>query len=378
MPAVQTKILLMAEGQLGDLLILTPALRAMKAWLPGAFLAVLVVQRRRYSSVPNGERNVMRRNGGEGTAAVLRDSPHVDEVIEVDRGMLRTLKGRARIAAEIKIVRYLRARKFDIAINAFPEDRFALWAWLSGARVRVGQRQQKLFYLLTHVPDVSRERKGVLRYYCDLVAALGAKAESEATEYRIPEAAQHWAEEFLRTRQLDGAPKLVAVHPGASGPYRVWPPDRFAALVDRLQFQGAARVVLCATDYDRAAVAEMRKHLRTSVTEVNLGESVAHFAALLARCQCCISNDSGPRHLAVAVGTPSLAFMPRFQHRQWKIYNDERRSIVLQGGESCPACPEGTCRDLIPEGECFGSFCMRMISVDHVLVAARRMMGGNG
>lgn len=371
------KILIIAEGQLGDLLILTPALRAMRASFPSAFMAVMVVQRRRYAETPAEARNVIWTDFQGGTTAVLRDGDYADEIVEVDRNALRALKGVARMAAEKRILHYLRSKEFDLAISGFPEDRFALWAFASGAGVRVGQRRQRFSFLYTHTPDVRKEENGVLRYYCDLAAAAGAAIESHVTEYRIPQAAQRWAQDFFRSRKLDQASRIWAVHPGASGPYRVWPPDRFAALVDELQSAGMASVLLCGTDYDRAAIAEVKKHLRTEVAEINFGESISRFAAILQRCQCCISNDSGPRHLAVAVGTPSLAFMPRFQERQWKIYDDERKSIVLQGEQTCPACPNGSCRDIIPAGELYGSFCMRMISVEHALATAKHFIPGN-
>ncbi|MGH7492527.1 MAG: glycosyltransferase family 9 protein [bacterium] len=371
------KILILAEGQLGDLLILTPALRAMRASFPSAFLTVMVVQRRRYTKVEAGTRNVIWHDFHGGTTAVLRDSHYVDEIVEVDRGALRTLTGVARIMAEIRIIRHLRTRKFDVAISTFPQDRFALWAFACGARLRVGQRRQKLSFLFTHACDISKEKNGVLRYYCDLVTAAGASIASYSTEYRIPTSAQQWATDFLRSRQLDRFPRLVAVHPGASGPYRIWPPHRFAALIDALQSSGATKVLLCGSNYDRAPTAELRKHLRTAVIEVTtdeLPESVACLAAILQRCQCCISNDSGPRHLAVAVGAPSLAFMPRFHDRAWKIYEDENKSVVLQGEQACPVCPEGTCLDTIPAGEVYGSFCMRMITLERVLTTAKHIL----
>jgi ADP-heptose:LPS heptosyltransferase len=372
--------LIIAEGQLGDLLILTPALRALRASFPSAFLAVMVVQRRRYTEIPEGTKNIIRHNFQGGTTAVLRDSHFVDEIVEIDRNALRALRGRARVMAEMRIIQYLRAKKFDLAITTFPEDRFAIWAFASGARIRVGQRKQKLAFLLTHAPDISKEKKGVLRYYCDLARAAGASIASYTTEYRIPAAAQAWAEDFLRANKLDHAARLVAVHPGASGPYRIWPPERFAMLMDALQSGGMARVLLCGTDHDRATAAEVKKHLRTEVIEVtegSSGENVARLAAILQRCQCCISNDSGPRHLALAVGTSSLAFMPRFQDRAWKIYEDDGKSVVLQGEQSCPACAEETCRNIVPAGEVYGSYCMRMISMERALAAATQIISGN-
>jgi ADP-heptose:LPS heptosyltransferase len=91
-----------------------------------------------------------------------------------------------------------------------------------------------------------------------------------------------------------------------------------------------------------------------------------------------VSNDSGPRHLAVALGRPSVAFMPRFQDREWRIYDDPRRSIVLQGTSACPLCREGICQDRLPEGERYGSACIRMVDLDTALGAVRSMLAQQG
>lgn len=368
------RILFIAEGQLGDLLILTPALRATKATFPNSLLAVLVAQRRRYSPLPSTAENVLTRQPGAGTAAVLTDNPYVDEVIEVDRSALRPLKGLTRIKTELEVIKLLRSKKFDIVICTFPEDRFVLWAFASGARVRVGQKQQPLSWLLTHKPDIQKQDLGVLRYYCHLAAAAGATISSFDTEYRIPVTAKEWAADLLRAQGINSTTPLVAIHPGGSGPYNLWPPERFAAIADAIQIGGNTKVILCGTEFDETVVDELKNHLRAEVIAVNFGQSVARFAAILERCALCISNDSGPRHLAVAVGTPSVAFMRRGQDRQWKIYHDERASIVLQSDEPCRECRDGSCRDLIPSGEKYGAYCMRMISVDRALETVARFI----
>ncbi len=369
------RILFCAEGQLGDLLLLTPALRATRESFPRSRITVLVVQRRRYGANGGSPGVVLRLSSGEGTAAVITDSAFVDEVIEVDRPLVRSLKGLARLRAEWEIVRFLRKAKPDLVFCTFPQDRFVLWAFLSGARLRVGQKRQGLSRLLTIAPDLERGRGGVLRYYADLAAAAGADVRHYGTEYSVPEPARAWAEDLLRAGSVRGTVPLVAVHPGATGPYKVWPPERFAALIDGLQASGVARVILCGSDFDREIVRSVRERLTSGALEVNPGGSVARLAALLERCALTVANDSGPRHLSLAVGTPALAIISRFQDREWGIPEYGKSSVLLQGAGICPDCPEGECNNIVPPGEKYGSTCMRMISVEEASAMVRVQLG---
>ncbi len=104
------------------------------------------------------------------------------------------------------------------------------------------------------------------------------------------------------------------------------------------------------------------------------GESVADFAALVSLAALCISNDSGPRHMAVAVETPSVALMPKHNDKAWKIYRDEIRTSTFAATSICPVCPPDRCRDIVPEGETYGSYCLRMISTDEVTVRALEIL----
>ena len=83
----------------------------------------------------------------------------------------------------------------------------------------------------------------------------------------------------------------------------------------------------------------------------------------------CLTNDSGPRHLAVAVGAPSIAIFRRHHGMEWAVYQETERCVTLTGRADCDACPPDTCRDLIPPGEQFGSVCLRQIGVDEVFAS---------
>ena len=196
------------------------------------------------------------------------------------------------------------------------------------------------------------------------------------TEYSVSEDARSWAQNTLRELGLRPGGRLIVVHPGASGPYRVWPPERYAELLERskgwsTEFSCAGAPLIRKSSMRSAAT------LRLLLPRLNPGASVDRLGAILEQAALVVSNDSGPRHLAVALGRPSVAFMPRFQDREWKIYDDSRRSIVLQGNTPCSLCSEGVCQDRIPSGERFGSECIRMIEVEAALSAVMTMLGGS-
>jgi ADP-heptose:LPS heptosyltransferase len=259
-------------------------------------------------------------------------------------------------------------------ICTFPEDRFVLWSLGAGAKQRVGQKQQRMGWMLNVRPDIHKEIGGVLNYYCDLAEAAGGKVDSSETEYRVPDSGREWADRFLTTHNLKGKPRLVVLHPGASAPHRMWPPDRCAAVIEILRSDGRTAVVLCGSEADSTVVGEVKRHLRTEIPVAEPGGSIPNFAGLLQACMLCICNDSGPRHLAAAVGTASLAFAPRFNAPAWKIYADDLRSGTMEGRDECPACPPGECRNILPKGAEFGSICLRMIGVEEAAARARAVL----
>ncbi|MBF8249246.1 MAG: lipopolysaccharide heptosyltransferase, partial [Bacteroidetes bacterium] len=323
------RILFIAEGQLGDLLLLTPAIRAMKQMYPTASVSILILERRK--SAPFSTNSPISRQSN----TVFDGNPNVDCTYILNREALRSLGGWNRMKAEWEVVKFLRGQNPDVVICTFPQDRFVLWALATGARIRVGQRGKGLGWALTHRVETRKQDRGVLEHYCDLVREVGAKVSSLQTEYVIPTSATAWADAFLREHKLDSSSMLIAVHPGATGDYKIWPPERYAMLIDELQSIGNARVVLCQGVLDTPIIDAIRKCLRNDAVVAQTGEDLAQLAALLQRCALCISNDSGPRHLAIAVGTPSLALFRQHHDKEWKVYEESDRAATLQGSTRC-------------------------------------------
>lgn len=363
------RLLVLAEGQLGDLLLLTPALRALKNGHPRCHLAVLIFQRRLART--SGSDTVLTSAAGHGTSAVLSTHPSVDQVMEVDRSALRSRRGVKRISAERAIARWVREQRFDAVVCTFPEDRFSLLAWYSGARMRIGEKYGGLGALLNVQIERRRGVIGVLDYYCMLAEAAGGRVSTRSTDFVVSAEADREAERQLRDVGI-GKSQWVAVHPGASGDYKIWPPVRYAALVEGLRKQNIAAVLL-GGDADTEILRAIADHCSAPPVAMHTGNDAAMLAAFLRRSSLCISNDSGPRHLAVAVGTPSLALFRRYHDREWGVYPPSPLCVMLTGESACGACDSGVCSDRIPPGETYGSECLRQVDVARVLEAAVTM-----
>jgi ADP-heptose:LPS heptosyltransferase len=369
-------VLFIAEGQLGDLLLLTPALQSVKKTFPSASLSVLVVSRR--DSHAKGTRTCIRLGEEQDTAwQVLSGNPAVDQILVINRMDLRSLQGLKRVTAELNCVRYLRKKKFDTVVCTFPEDRFALWAFFSGAKVRVGQSGQAFHWLLTRKHDSGQAPKSVLQSYCDLASLIGSRTETQDPLFVVSHASGAWVDEFLQGHGLGGNQTLVAIHPGATGNYKVWPPERYASLIDRLQSKNNMRTILCWSSEDSPIVQEIRRSVYTECVDVNTGDDIGHLGALLKRCTLCISNDSGPRHLSAAVGARSLGLLRQFHDREWKVYPEDDNHSTLQGRQQCAVCPSGFCLDRVHDGEQYGSYCLRMISVNEVVARVDELLSNS-
>ncbi len=357
------KILFIAEGQLGDNLLLGPAIRAYKQKFPNSLVTVLIMHRRMYTrdSGPSGDKlSLIYESNYTGTSEVYRNHPYVDEVIEIDRKTLRELKGIKRVKAEWACISYVRKQKFSAAVCTFPSERFSTLAFLSGIKVRIGDKDQKLSYLLTNIPEKCTKDLNVLEYYCCLLEPLGVKCTSKETFFNISGTAEQFADSFFEEHGISESKKVIAIHPGASLKSRQMSPQFFAELVNMLVKKGHYDVFLCFSEFDRAYIYILRKYLDRPIPEAET--TVPELAALLKNCSLAIMPDSGPRHLAAAVGTKTIALMQDFAGKRWEIYADESRHAVIMSHNICETCKrDGKCYGYTPEGEIYGSRCMSSI-----------------
>ena len=299
----------------------------------------------------------------------LISNPNVDDIIVINHNAMRALKGLKKLKLEFQVINLIRQKKFDAVICTFPHDRFIFWAFASGAKIRIGQSNQSFSFLLTNKINTKKEDIGVLNYYLEMVKSIGAMSDSNKTEYYIDENSKEWFEQFVNENGLNNK-KLVAIHPGASGDYKIWPADNFASLIQKMSGIENTKIILCYSENDIIVIEQIKKNLipdvEAKIIFINTQNDLNKLAAILQICELTITNDSGPRHLSAALSVPNLTLFRKFHDKAWKVYPENNFAATIQSTKECAFCNKGECNDKIPEGKMFGSHCMREITVDKV------------
>lgn len=272
-----------------------------------------------------------------------------------------------------KLIETIRAEEFDAAIlfqNAFQ----AAWmAWRAKIPVRLGYARDARSLFLTNAIDVpARAAYGhQAYYYLHLLFRAGV---IEKPEFPRPtsqpwltllEAEKTWAAKQLRSLGLDGPRFLVGMNPGAYfGPAKRWLPERFAELADRLIGALHADVLIFGSPGERP-LAETIAHAMKHTPTIVAGETtLRQFMALLAQCRLVVNNDSGPMHLAAALGVPQVAIFGSTNERATGPLSSSARIVK----HAVPCSPCGL-------RECPIDFrCMMGVTVENVHRAALELV----
>jgi ADP-heptose:LPS heptosyltransferase len=275
------KIAVLRANKLGDLVFALPALEALRAAYPAAELVLL---------------------GCDWHADLLRDRPSpIDRVVPVPptRGVRED--GPEDPARTEAFATAMRAERFDLAVQMHGGGRWSnpLVARL-GARVTAGLRAPDAAPLDVTLPYAWYQPE-ILRYL-ELVGLVGAEPVTLHPRLSLVDTDRAEADRVLPP----AAGPLVALHPGADDPRRRWPARSFAAVGDGLAARGAT-VVVTGTGAERSVVEEVVAAMRHPAVPLVDALSLAGLAGLYARAAVVVANDTGPRHLAGAVGTATVA-----------------------------------------------------------------------
>ncbi|MDX1762942.1 MAG: lipopolysaccharide heptosyltransferase I [bacterium] len=261
----------------------------------------------------------------------------------------------------------LRQAKYDAVLDLQGLFRSALISSLSGAGVRVGFENARewapIFYTRkVAVPDV--QIHAIDRYQLFL-SALGLEERPLDYGLRIPDDAVKRLETFLADSGVRPEKPLAVVNPNARWETKRWLPERFAALGDRLLTEAGVQVVFIGAPSEAAYVEELVSLSREKLGNLAGATSLMELAALLQRADLMITCDSGPMHLAAAVGTPVVALFGPTDPVRTGPYGSGHH--VITKGVDCAPCMKRSCSKERRE-------CMAAISVDEVLSHARRCL----
>jgi len=344
-PEAVRRVLVVKLRYIGDVLLCTPVLSGLREAFPGATITALV---------------------NAGTQDVLLHHPDVDEILLVNRPR-GTAGSRGRYwADQFRLLRLLRERRFDLALDLTDGDRAAFLTWASGARLRVGFNRERRFRGRAYhrcVPPWSGRRHAV---EADLEALrlLGLQVHPVAPSLGLPPEAEAAAGDLLTRKGAARDRDRVLIHPGARWWFKAWPTERFAALADGIAEEIGAEVIIGGGPGDMAAAEAIRSRMRRPAICLAGETSVLQLAAVLKHCRLFVGNDNGPMHIAAAVRTPVVALFGPTDPAEWGPWGEGH--VVLYKGVDCRECwRRGTCW----RGE---ENCLRQITVDEAMVAVRR------
>ena len=341
------RLLVRANNWIGDVVMISPAVRALRRRFPKASIAIVAKK---------------------WVLEAVAGNPGFDELIEYDHeGDHRGVAGRLALARRIRAT-----GPVDLAVLFQKAFDAALLAWLARARVRVGYATDGRSLLLTHaLPPPPRDRHH-LDAFLDLARAVGCAEIDPVPVFHLREEEQAFAGDLLKARGLASVP-LVALHPGASKAPRAWHAERFADLAQRLRRRLGARFVILAGPGEEDVVRRVRSGLdEADAIGPRDAPGLLQAAALLARCRLFVGNDSGPMHLAAALDVPTLGLFGPGRPRNTGPRGRPGRVETLGRDYPCSPCRQDFFREC-PPAPSMKPFCLEEIGVDEVERAALRL-----
>ncbi len=340
------RILLVQLADVGDLVLATPALAALRAARPADRLTLLTSSH---------------------SAPLVAGSGLVDEILTLDAASGNHPFGFLR---PHNLRRILRPGRHDVVIffHHFTLKRgtlkFALIALASRAARRIGLDNGNAWFLNETLPDGGFGAMHQAQYWLQLAGMVGA-----ATRPRPALVARAALERPLPPG------RYVVLHAGGGprNPARRWAPERFAQIADRLGAETGAQIVLVGGPGDDNDA--LRAALQGPVIDLTGQTTLPQLAQLLAGASLFIGAESGVMHLAAAAGAPVLAIMGPGNPAAWGPWTPAGRHVVLRSAPECSPCSYVGHSLGLPRG-CAARTCMRMVSVPQVLDAARKLLRG--
>jgi len=301
-------ILVINLKYLGDLIVSTAAIRAIKESFPESKITLLV--RSEYKDVLSGNKNI-------------------DRIITYDL-TIKKLKRLERLNAEFEFLKYLRSYKFDAVVSLQAGDRYVFWSYFSGAKIRVAPIENNFSFLLSAKAKVYEDEVSYMDYYLKIAESFGAGIKTKSLDFIPHEKYRDWAEEFLRAKGIFAQDKIVGIHPGASEPTKMWPIENYLKLIDLISMDVNTEVILFLGPMEKKNFI-FDGIMKSKVVIADTSESIHHLAWLLSKCSLLICNDSGARHLSAALQTPTITLFPDDKIIPWKFYTEKEKQFFILG-----------------------------------------------
>jgi predicted lipopolysaccharide heptosyltransferase III len=336
------RVLVIRLRSIGDTVLSTPSLLALKRFLPQASIDILLE---------------------DWVAPLLDGFPHVDNVITLARGSTES---------RVRVARQLRAKRYDVVYNLHGGTTATLLTRATGAMHRVGYQGYQYARLHNHMSPSSsslwgRDKTHSVEQQLALLGWTGVPvSDRPPTQLAVTDHAGASIAARLRSAGLKKT-QLAVIHPAAAFATKQWAADKFGRVAEELAGRGLA-VVTITTPNETHIIDEIKRNTSAAVlamTDLSLPE----ITALLARARLFVGNDSGIAHMAAAVGTPSVVIFGSSNVAHWKPWagTGAAAEIVFEEME-CQPCHGYFCEKFEqPE-------CIKRVPIERVMAAVERML----
>ncbi len=330
---------------IGDVLLTTPLLRAVREKFPHAYIAYL---------------------GDAQAVSLLENNPSLNEIIPFDFS-------KPAIVEQPRVMLALRRRKFDVFVDLFCNPRTALLARLSGAQIRIGKQVKGRGMLYTHRIMDDGKPKTAIDYHYQYVKLLGVDRTHLKTEVVLTDDEKREARNYLTWQDFDLTRPIVGLHPGATWPAKMWPWEKFAELADLLRAKLKAQVIITQGPKDAEVVGKISHRAVGSLTILPMMK-LRQLAAIVSQFNVYVANDNGTMHIGPAVGTKTIGIFGPGEENIWFPYiaphYPDSMHAALRKDVACHPCHLDFCNR---EGDGYME-CMKLLSAEEAFEEVRKRL----
>jgi lipopolysaccharide heptosyltransferase II len=315
------RILVFNVNWLGDVLFSTAAIRNIRREFPDSFIACIIPTR---------------------CYPVLKGNPHLDEIIVFDE------KDRHRgVLAKLTFVQLLKAKRFDTVFLLHRSFSRALICRLADIPERIGYYTKKRGFLLTKkikAPDPNTLHR--IDYYLNIIEKAGLRVEDRYTEFFVVEEDTNAVDDFLSKNAVNKNDFLVGINPGGNWRPKRWLKEYWAILADKLISEFKAKVIITGSSSDISLAEDIAKLMKGKPVITCGIFNIRHLGALCKRLDLFITSDTGPLHIANAVGTKKIIALFGPTHPSITGPYPTGNVIILQKDVGCKIpCYVVKCKD---------------------------------
>jgi predicted lipopolysaccharide heptosyltransferase III len=323
LPKQKGGVLLIQLGDIGDVVLTMPAIRALRRHFPDNELIVCVREHAR---------------------ELAEDCPWTDGVISVDK---QRRKPRRELTYQVRFLSDLRKPRFSLAIDLRTGSRGAIAAFLSGARYRIGRfADEGPFWRNRIFTHLVRPEDEILQYAAEhnlnILAPFGFHTENSLPTLTIPELRKRRAQAIFREAGVPKQRRIAAMHPFSLWQYKEWQPTEWVSLIRHITARWGFSVIVTGSPAERLRAGDLTKEFRGRAFNLAGKTSIGELPAILRLCDLFVGVDTAALHIAGAVGVPTVGIFGPSSPVSWAPRG--KGHCVVTNGMACQPCRQKGCQ----------------------------------